>query len=119
MQQLKFRTRDEYVNWRRQWKQNYAETQIAIRLCKEATRDMNSSEANRQTAGKELNRMRCLARSQMGALEAANLIFSLTKQPVQPKRVKVKPTKEQIENMQLAKGKYVPISPEVEQVLMN
>lgn len=121
MNQALFKNRDSYVNWRRQLKNTYLEVSATIRTLKATSRDMNLTEAERQSAGKHMNTAKCSARTMMIGLDYVKMMYALTHKELPPKRIKNIPTAEQIEERRVAKfggGDAVAIH-EIKQTITN
>lgn len=114
MHQLQFKSKEHYVNWRRQWRENYRKTTYSIRSFKKVTRDMNLSEVERRLAGKSLNSFKQMARTMMMGLDASKAYYEMTHKVMPPKRTKIKPTEEEINARILAKWGPKEIGCEVE-----
>jgi hypothetical protein len=102
--QFSFTTSEQFVNWRRQWRRNYAEIANKTKALKVISRDLTISEQARQTAGKQLNTQRQLARTLMMGLDAAKMFYEMTNKRKAPIVYKQRPSDEEIVRRQVAKA---------------
>jgi hypothetical protein len=103
MHQFHFEERDNFINWRRQWRNNYAVISNKTKALKVISRDLTITEAERQVAGKQLNTQRQLARTLMMGLDAAKMYYEMTHKKKAPVVYSQRPSDEEIARRQAAK----------------